>query len=492
MKDENLIQQKLYQHTLPVREGVWEAIEKQLPPKEENKKLPVFWLILFSSAMLGGALMFGFLKKENASPVQTDPVPSISIPSPTPSTPENQSDLTTAAKADVPGELNETKMIATHAANTEATFAEEAATNATTGNRISPSTSNTNSSSTSTSSSKSAAKNTIPATSKPSVSISSGTSTKNTTRSSAAKLANTLSSAIASEPVAEASVAYARSSSITTPLPSDQLQEFPGAERAEVEMSGIRPDPSCYKFSGAGGRYFFSADVFAGHGFSPRSFSDAGGESSLYTQARKSTERNQYAWAAGARFNMHLHNGFAIRLGFLYDQNGDIFDYTDTLATRSTTRVDSFFSADGTFLYADTNRVLIFGTLIKKIHNTYRHLDVPILASYEIPLGRSTLMFNVGPVFNLSSSYEGQILDPMLHPRYITPGQPGVLSAYKTSLGLSLYFGAGALVPLSEHFAAMIEPRYLYRIKPVTVKSYPVEEHRHFAGLNLGLRYFFQ
>ncbi len=288
-------------------------------------------------------------------------------------------------------------------------------------------------------------------------------------------------------------IAYSRSTYATPFLPltvMDQLKA--GATLKKKTMKRIKPDPNCYKFSPKGGRYFFSVDAFAGPGFSPRSFSENGGESPFYMQARKTTERNQYAWSAGARFNMHLHNGVSIRLGLLYDQAGDIFDYTDTLATQSTTRIDSFFSADGTFLYADTNRVLIFGTLIKKIHNTYRHLDVPILFGYEIPMGRSTLMINAGPVFNLTTSYEGQILDPMLHPRHITPGEQGVLSAYKTSVGLSLYLGAGALFPLTDHLAALVEPRLLYRVKPVTIKSYPLEEHRHFAGLNLGLRYFFE
>lgn len=253
----------------------------------------------------------------------------------------------------------------------------------------------------------------------------------------------------------------------------------------------FKPDPDCYRFSGVTGKYLISVDGFAGPGFSPRSFTIADAESSSYSVARETTEENQYAWSAGARLNIQNRTGLALRLGLLYDQAGDVFDYTDTLATRSTFTIDSFWSADGTFLYSDTTRILIFGTLIKKIHNTYRHLDVPILMSYEMQLGRtSSLMFNFGPVFNLTASYEGQILDPMLHPRTITPGAQNELYAYKTSLGLSLYFGAGLVVPLTDKISGLVEPRYLYRIKPVTIKSYPLEEHRHFAGLNLGLRYY--
>jgi hypothetical protein len=98
---------------------------------------------------------------------------------------------------------------------------------------------------------------------------------------------------------------------------------------------------------------------------------------------------------------------------------------------------------------------------------------------------------NIGPVFNLTSSHEGQILDPNLHPRSITEGDPGAIDVYKTNLGLSLYLGAGYLFPISDHFSGLIEPSFIYRLDPVTLDSYPIQEHRHYAGLNLGLRYHF-
>jgi hypothetical protein len=176
-------------------------------------------------------------------------------------------------------------------------------------------------------------------------------------------------------------------------------------------------------------------------------------------------------------------------LGVLYEQTGDIFDYIDTLATQRSTRIDSFFAADGTFLYAETNSVLIFGTLIKKIHNRYHHLDIPLLASYELPMGRATLMVNAGPVINLMTSVRGQILDAGLVPQHITQGEANQLHAYKTNVGLSVYLGAGALFPITKNISGLVEPRFLYRIRPVTLDTYQLKEHSHFAGLNLGIRY---
>src|SRR5690606_13342046 len=134
----------------------------------------------------------------------------------------------------------------------------------------------------------------------------------------------------------------------------------------------FKTDIHCYKFSKGTGNLVWSADLYGGYGFSPRTLTDTGAEASFYADARKATENPAYAWNLGGRINLHLRNGLTFRTGLDYSQVGDVFDYTDTLATQSTTRIDSFFAADGTFLYADTNRVLIFGTLIKKIHNTYR------------------------------------------------------------------------------------------------------------------------
>ena len=100
-------------------------------------------------------------------------------------------------------------------------------------------------------------------------------------------------------------------------------------------------------------------------------------------------------------------------------------------------------------------------------------------------------MLNAGPVLNLTSTQRGQILDPSLEPKHITPGEPDYLDAYKTSLGVSLYLSAGLIIPISDQISGLVEPRYLYRINPVTVDSYPLKEHRHYAGLNLGIRYHF-
>ncbi|HJW27907.1 MAG TPA: hypothetical protein VJ508_01525, partial [Saprospiraceae bacterium] len=312
MKVDNPFKSKLYQHTLPVRDDLWTAIEKQLPPQEKERVFPFFWLILFASTLFSGALMFGILNRSKTPPPNAANAPAYTLT--TPSTSTSSTPGTTAT----PSDLNANTIPSDITSTSASTLSEHPSSPA-------PQT----------------LKHTL-------------TSSYHKTLSQKDEAASeqTASSASASTSgLALASSSTSASAWTTAELPYFGFENLQVATRHKPMMKKIKPDPSCYKFSGVTGRYELSVDAFAGPGFSPRSFTESGPESSIYMQARKSTESNQYAWAAGARLNLLLHNGVAFRLGLMYDQAGDVFDYTDTLATQSTTRIDSFFAADGTFLY---------------------------------------------------------------------------------------------------------------------------------------------
>lgn len=473
MKEDQIFRDKLYHHRPPVREGLWEAIEAQLPPKKEERIFPVFWFTLFAATLLGGALMIGVFTNHtipDATPKEKELIanPSVSSHQDTPSsTTLNES---TASSASNSSESITASSLDAASAPKSSSIANQHSTS------VNPTLRN---------------KNLPGSTSAPTTSTSKNI-TLNTSRqpvsNAAAKQEASASLAVsASTSLGPVSVKKQYVTSFIPTLESGLSED----ELSELSMSSLSPDPNCYKFGSIGSDFAFTADVFAGPGYSPKTFEENSSESSVYADARKGTESNQYAWSAGARLNLHHRSGFAARLGLTYSQAGDIFDYTDSLATQSTTRIDSFFAADGTFLYAETSQVLVLGTLIKKIHNTYRNLDIPLIIGYEMPMGRTTVMANAGAVFNLTSSHEGEILDPMLHPRSITEGDAGYIDVYKTSLGIGIYLGAGVLFPLTDHLSGLIEPSFLYRLKPVTLSSYPLQEHRHMASLNLGLRYHF-
>ena len=465
MTDFTPFRDKLHDHRIPVREELWTRIEAELPPRPSRRIAPWFWMTLLAGAVLGGGLVFLAISWPGT---RTPPPPVKPLAQATTSSEKSvdAAGATDVATSPIPASQDVTGISGASMDATNSSLSANPANGSNTAN----------------------ARRTSGRTAPPS-----GDETP-ANGSKTVDVANNSTPVSSSIPGLEADGKAAATTAdlILSPLPtltSEIATSMPLVPKQRKPK--FKTDIHCYKFSKGTGNLVWSADLYGGYGFSPRTLTDTGTEASFYADARKATENPAYAWNVGGRVNLHLRNGLTFRTGVDYSQVGDVFDYTDTLATQSTTRIDSFFAADGTFLYADTNRVLIFGTLIKKIHNTYRYLDIPLLAGLEIPMKRSMLMIHAGPVINVMSRQEGEILDPALHPRPIDSQDPNRLHAYKSNLGLSLYLGGGVLFPITEHFSALVEPRLIYRLSPVTIDGYPLEERRHLAGLNLGLRYHF-
>ncbi len=480
MKDQNYFKEKLFNHTAAVPDELWHKIESQLPANK--KRFPFFWFTLAAGTVLTATLiMWNPTRNQDTIPEKpaieekTDTIATaVSLPLSTEPSP-----TTEVLASGISETHNASSTVPANSVSANTSSAITISANNSSANNISAT------SKTSSTPSEKNSKKTKNATNQNTFSTDSGNTTHNRNRKN-----DIASHSSTFDLISESAPASVRSDINIDALPPSGINLITDEEDL-ITISGIRPDPSCYKFTGESTISPLSLDVFGGPGISPRSFQDVAGELAFYKAAREATEARQYAWSVGARVNYNLKQGYALRVGLLYQQNGDVFDYTDSLATQTTTRIDSFFAADGSFLYADTSRVLILGTLIKKIHNRYTHIDVPLIFSYELPLGRSTIMLNAGPVINLTSNYKGQMLDPGLVPRHFSSNQQNAIKVYKNNVGLSLYLGAGLILPINEHFSALVEPRFLYRVNPVTLDGYPLEEHRHYAGLNVGLRYHF-
>lgn len=479
MKEANPFKEKLFNHTIPVSDGLWSRIEAELPASPERKRLPLFLIAFTMLLMVAAGTIFWFAVnnptiKEQQTPQHNKTIPAEQKPATTPTTlPEASPPTSDVIK---PSELNYTEeSIAVFSASK---FKHDQPIS---GNISTNQKHNSNLKSATGVAAKFQNNITSP------LNNNSNQTHDRTNSANALNVINVEDVTFANNSFSNRYILY---SQFISSLPFQEIKLLNSLQSLN-DLLSIKPDPSCYKFTGQEGKSNLSIDLFAGPGISPRSFKNTSAESTLYATARNETETSRYAWSAGGRVNLKLNNELAVRLGVTYDQTGDVFDYTDTLATKQSTTIDSFFAADGTFQYAETRTILIFGTLIKKIHNRYHHLDIPLLASYELPMGRGTLMLNMGPVINLMTSYRGQILDSSLAPQHITPGEPNALKAYKNYVGLSLYLGVGALIPVNENISALIEPRFMYRINPVTTDEYPLKEYRHFGGVNLGIRYHF-
>ncbi|MEO5905676.1 MAG: hypothetical protein ABIQ11_03050, partial [Saprospiraceae bacterium] len=264
MKDQHLIKQKLYHHTMPVPEDLWGKIEAQLPA--DKKRFPFFWFSMVAGLVGGGALVF-LLVTQNVTP---DKTPASDSPVETTALNLNNSSGNQTSIEQQSGLTNESSA--------------EIASNDVNENNINESSISKN---------NLHYKNTL---------SSSHRSTNKAVNPKATAIEN-----LATEEISATSIAnFSRINHETFTLPFGDI-DFNYARTGEADaIDNIKPDPNCYKFTGDNGVSRLSVDFFVGPGVAPRTFQDTGGETPQYVEARELTEHNQYAWSAGARVNYYL------------------------------------------------------------------------------------------------------------------------------------------------------------------------------------------
>ena len=276
---------------------------------------------------------------------------------------------------------------------------------------------------------------------------------------------------------------------------SSILNQF-AQEKPEIPIpENVNTD--CYAFSKGRGISNIIVEAYGGPGFNLKSMTSNGTEVTNYIMAREETENFQYAFHGGFRVSFAMENGLALRTGAHYSQIGELFDYTDPASTRFVTTItlDTIRDGNGNIvsINSDTTTQLVTGTLIKKIHNRFHSIDIPFLVGYEMSLGRLEVSASAGPVLNISSWTRGQILGSSLDPiEFSDPLREPTNEIYdpvfKRKLGLGMYVGVGLHYPLAESLYLSFEPHVLHRFQPVTIESYDIEQRSTQVGLSIGLR----
>ena len=323
MKEDNPFKEKLYHHTVPVRDELWNRIESHLPEKVDKKRFPFFWVTFASILVMAGAILFWpktkpatdpkppiqEIQKEKETPV-TQPVESpVDVSSPLEAAPYS-SDVEVNTTYHIPSDAGITAITAS---KTSAIHQSQNTFNTTPGSKI-PSL--TDASQSSNPGSTKLNMNSVPATIGSPPEFSYQTEEGNQITSS--------NPILSQEQFTQRTVTHPGSikSLPMATLSAEEEMETPDADIVvSQEIDKIKPDPTCYKFTKKESKSNLSFDIFGGHGFSPRSFQSTGLESAIYAQARETTERNQYSWSAGGRINLNLNREFAVRAGLMYEQS---------------------------------------------------------------------------------------------------------------------------------------------------------------------------
>lgn len=210
--------------------------------------------------------------------------------------------------------------------------------------------------------------------------------------------------------------------------------------------------------------------------------------SQQYLLTKDSSESMQAGYSAGLRLVKPITENVLLKAGLNYSQINQKYVYRTENEVKTTTviTVRTIIRAPGdTVIVNDTSTVQQIGFKNNTVYNHYRSFDIPVTVGYQFGNGDLKFGINAGVIFNVSSWYQGVILDSTLATVALNKSGNGV---YKTNLGLGLYAGFSVVKRLSDDLHIFVEPHLRYNLSNMTSPGSAYHQKFSIGGLSLGVR----
>ena len=211
--------------------------------------------------------------------------------------------------------------------------------------------------------------------------------------------------------------------------------------------------------------------------------------SSQYLNSKDSSEQMQVGYSAGIRLVKPLNDHFLLKTGIQYSQINQKFVYRSENEIKVTTVITArtiIRSPGDTVLVSDTSVLQTIGYSVKNVKNRYRSIDIPLTLGYEFGNDDLRVGINAGVIFNVSSWYQGEMLDTAYQPVSISKASN---SLFKTNIGMGLYSSLSIQKRIGENTHLFFEPYFRYNLKNMTNDLSPYSQRFQVGGLAIGLRF---
>ncbi len=207
-----------------------------------------------------------------------------------------------------------------------------------------------------------------------------------------------------------------------------------------------------------------------------------------YLLTKDSSESMQVSYTAGLRLVKPINDNILLKAGLQYSQINQKYVYRTENEVKTTTvvTVRTIIRAPGdTVIVHDTSTVQQIGFKNNTVHNRFRSFDIPVTIGYQF--GDEDLKFgiNAGVVFNVSSWYQGVILDSSLATVTLNKTGNGV---YKTNVGMGVYAGVSVIKKMGDDMHIFFEPYFRYNLSNMTNAGAAYNQKFSLGGLSVGLR----
>jgi len=236
------------------------------------------------------------------------------------------------------------------------------------------------------------------------------------------------------------------------------------------------PDcPSIEKDASGNKRYF---EFYAGPDYGIRSLHDTANSS--YLQKRKESTKFKSGFSAGIRYTRVFNNSMSVRGGVNYSQINEKFTFNQG----NIIQVIYIINTNGDTIGSYTTT----GSRHKTTINRYRSIDIPLVVGYELGNGKLHANINAGPVINIYSWQNGDVLDPSGNPVSITTGKGSSPYQFKTNAGVGFIGAVSVYYKLTDRLHLMAEPYFRYNLTPMNKETITLKQKYQTAGLRLGIR----
>jgi hypothetical protein len=213
-----------------------------------------------------------------------------------------------------------------------------------------------------------------------------------------------------------------------------------------------------------------------------------------YLDLKRDTESRLYSWSAGINLGWISDYNVGVKAGLNFEEVNERFTYEDPDAIRNQTviTIDTIFNNDGTFnVLTDTSMVQVSGSEIQRIYNYHRTLNVPIHALYQFNFDNLAIELSGGPIFNISYTNRGKVVDPSNEDQWFTNDLSGAYRVFKDRLSVSFSVSIGLMYAVNENIQVFARPALKYHPGSMTTVTSPFNQRYLNTGLSLGARYYF-
>lgn len=210
--------------------------------------------------------------------------------------------------------------------------------------------------------------------------------------------------------------------------------------------------------------------------------------SQQYMNKKDSSEKSQIGYTVGFRIIKPINDHLLFKTGLQFSQINENFVYRSENEIKTTTvvTVRNIILANGnTVTVSDTSILQQIGYKNNIVKNSFKSFDIPVLIGYQFGNDDLRIGINAGVIFNLSSSFNGVVLDSSLSPKPFSKESNNV---YKNNIGMGIYTGISITKRLTYNTSIFAEPYFRYNLSNTTTPLSTFNQRFSIGGLSIGLR----